>query len=299
MATTGNKREIQVGVTVIVSLVVLVWGMLWFKQVRFAGGVEHYAVEFASVGGLQAHDRVQVRGIRLGAVEDFAMIGDKVRVHFYVEPKAGLTRDSRIALTSMGIVGEMLVEITPGAGPAAPPGHVFQGEVLKDMGAMMNEGAATLEEARTLTRELTAFMQEMRAGDRVGAIMDDTRSTMASLRATNEELTPEVKHLVADLRATTAAVRTAVAGPDSLLAGTLRGAGATLARADSLTVLLARTTASLASLVERLEAGEGSAGRMLKDDSLYAQAESTIVAVQDLLADIKARPKRYFHVSLF
>jgi hypothetical protein len=32
---------------------------------------------------------------------------------------------------------------------------------------------------------------------------------------------------------------------------------------------------------------------------LYAQAESTIVAVQDLIADVKARPKRYFHVSLF
>lgn len=299
MGTTGRKREIQVGVTVIVSLVVLIWGMLWFKQVRFAGGVEHYAVEFSAVGGLQSHDRVQVRGIRLGAVEDFAMIGDKVRVDFYVEPDAGLTQDSRITLTSMGIVGEMLIEITPGTGPAAPAGHVFRGEVLKDMGAMMNEGAATLEEARTLTRELTAFMQEVREGDRIGAIMDDTRITMASLRSTNEELTPEVKHLVADLRATTAAVRTAVAGPDSLLAGTMRGAGATLSRVDSLTILLTRTTSSLAALVARLEAGEGTAGRMLKDDSLYAQAESTIVAVQDLIADVKARPKRYFHVSLF
>ncbi|MBK7701391.1 MAG: MCE family protein [bacterium] len=294
-----RKREVQVGITVIMSLVVLIWGMLWFKQVRFAGGVSHYAVEFSSVGGLQTHDRVQVRGIRSGAVEKFVMVGDKVRVDFYVEPETRLTQDSRIALTSMGIVGEMLVEITPGSGPPAPEGHVFRGEVLKDMGAMMNEGAATLEEARTLTRELTAFMQEVREGDRVGAIMDDTRSTMASLRATNEELTPEVKHLVADLRATTAAVRTAVAGPDSLLAGTLRGAGATLARADSLTILLTRTTTSLAALVERLESGQGTAGRILKDDSLYAQAESTIVAVQDLIADVKARPKRYFHMSLF
>ena len=72
-----------------------------------------------------------------------------------------------------------------------------------------------------------------------------------------------------------------------------------MARIDTLTSLLTDTTVALAAMMERLEAGEGSAGRLMKDESLYEEAEETIVMVQDLITDIKARPKRYFHVSIF
>jgi phospholipid/cholesterol/gamma-HCH transport system substrate-binding protein len=51
--------------------------------------------------------------------------------------------------------------------------------------------------------------------------------------------------------------------------------------------------------VESLERGEGSAGMLLRDDTLHAQAESTIIMMQDLIADVKERPKRYFNFSLF
>jgi phospholipid/cholesterol/gamma-HCH transport system substrate-binding protein len=293
------KKEIQVGVTVIVSLTILIWGLLWFKQVRFSGGVDHYYVEFPSVGGLQQHDRVQVRGIRLGAVEDFVMNDELVRVRFYVEQGTGLRQDAVVTLQSQGIVGEMLLEVLPGRGEPAPQGFVYKGRVLQDMNAMMNEGAETLSEARDLTREVTAFLNEMREGGRLGGLVDDARGAAATLRGTTEELAPELKDLVAELQATTSAVHAAVAGPDSLLAGGLRDAGLTLARADTMMVLISQTTAALAALVTRLESGEGTVGRALSDDSLYAEAESTIVMVQDLIADIKARPKRYFHVSLF
>lgn len=293
------KKEIQVGVTVIVSLTILIWGLLWFKQVRFSGGVDHYYVEFPSVGGLQQHDRVQVRGIRLGAVENFVMNDELVRVRFYVEQGTGLRQDAVVTLQSQGIVGEMLLEILPGQGEPAPQGFVYKGRVLQDMNAMMNEGAETLSEARDLTREVTAFLNEMREGGRLGGLVDDARGAAATLRVTTEELAPDLKDLVAELQATTSAVHAAVAGPDSLLAGGLRDAGVTLARADTMMVLISQTTAALAALVTRLESGEGTVGRALSDDSLYAEAESTIVMVQDLIADIKARPKRYFHVSLF
>lgn len=294
-----RKREIQVGMTVVISLIVLTLGLLWFKQVRLSGDVSHYVVEFPTVGGLQVHDRVQVRGIRLGTVEGFEMTGDRVKVRFYVDSSADLREDAHITLTSMGIVGEMLLEIMPGEGAPVEEGHVFQGVVLKDMNAMMNEGASTLEEARKLTHELSSFLREVRGEGRLGDTMADAHATMATLRSTTADLAPDLTAVLHDLRTTTAAVQAAVAGPDSLLVGTLHGADDTLARADSLTARLSRTTDALASIVAGIEAGRGSVGRALQDDSLYAEAESTIVAVQDLIADIKARPKRYFHVSLF
>ncbi|MBC8424673.1 MCE family protein [bacterium] len=295
----GNKKEVQVGITVIVSLVVLIWGTLWFKQVRFSGGVDRYYVEFESVGGLQGGDRVQVRGIRLGAVEDFGIQGDQVRVRFHVDDLADLRQDAQINLTSQGIVGEMLLEILPGEGESAEDGFVFQGRALADMNAMMDEGAETLAYTRALTREVTALIADLRGDERLSGTLDDTRGAMKAIRSTADDIAPDVKTLVTDLGAVTRTIRAAVAGPDSLLTGTLRDAEAALARVDTLSGQLTRATTLLTEVLERLEAGEGSAGRLLRDDSLYAQAESTIVAVQDLIADMKARPKRYFHVSLF
>lgn len=295
----SRKKEIQVGLTVIVSAMILIWGLLWFKQALTAGAQLRYEVEFATVGGLKVGDRVQVQGIRMGNVEDFEIRDGMVVVRFKVDEKAGLRQDAEVSLTSMGIVGEMLVEIMPGKGEPAPDGHRFTGRVMKDMNAMMDEGAATLLEARALTREITAFMQTIRGEGRLQSMLDNTAAATQTLMESTEEIAPDVRSLVAELRATNNAVRAAVAGEDSLLAGTLGDARESMESLQDLTDLLTRTTTSLADVVTRLEAGEGTVGRALRDDSLYAAAESTIVDVQELIADIKARPKRYFHVSLF
>ncbi len=295
----SRKKEIQVGLTVIISLAVLGWGLLWFKQAVFAGTVTVYRADFETVGGLQSGDRVQVQGIRMGKVKDFVLQDGVVRVTFQVKDKAVLHEDAVVRLTSMGIVGELLLEIMPGTGPIAPENHLFTGHVMKDMNAMMSEGAETLFEARELTREITAFMEAIRGEGRLETVLDNTSAATSTLKTATEELAPELKGLVADLRATSAAVNAAIAGPDSALAGVLTDAQLAAKAVEDLTVMLTATTESLAQIIQRLENGEGTVGRALQDDSLYAAAESTIVDMQDLIADMKARPKRYFHVSLF
>ncbi|HPF36523.1 MAG TPA: MlaD family protein [Candidatus Krumholzibacteria bacterium] len=295
----NRRKEIQVGLTVIVSMAVLIWGVLWFKQALTSATMIHYEVAFDSVGGLKAGDRVQVQGIRMGSVEAFEILGGDVVVRFKVDEKASLRQDAAVSLASQGIVGEMLVEIMPGTGEVARDGHRFQGRVMKDMNAMMDEGAATLAEARALTKEITAFMETIRGEGRLQSMLDNTAAATQTLMESTEEIAPDVRSLVAELRATNEAVRGAVAGEDSLLAGTLTDARESMAAVQELTDLLTRTTVTLADVVTRLENGEGTVGRALRDESLYAAAESTIVDVQELIADIKARPKRYFHVSLF
>jgi phospholipid/cholesterol/gamma-HCH transport system substrate-binding protein len=295
----SRKKEIQVGLTVIIALAVLGWGLLWFKQAVFAGTVTVYQADFVSVGGLQSGDRVQVQGIRMGKVKDFVLQDGVVRVTFQVNDDAVLHEDAIVNLTSMGIVGELLLEIMPGTGAVAPENYLFTGNVMKDMNAMMSEGAETLIEARELTREISSFMEAIRGEGRLENVLDNTSAATSTLKTATEEIAPELKGLVADLRATSAAVNAAIAGPDSALAGVLTDAQVAAKAVEDLTMKLTETTESLAQIIQRLENGEGTVGRALQDDSLYAAAESTIVDMQDLIADMKARPKRYFHVSLF
>ncbi len=294
-----TRRELQVGIAVLIGAAVLIWGVLWFQQVRVAGSVLHYQADFASVGGLKLHDRVQVRGIKAGTVEGLTVMQGKVRVSFYVDKEMPLTRNARVQLMSQGIVGDRLVEIDPGEGEPAPDGYVFQGIQQADMMAMAADGADMIKEAKALTVELRELVAELRRGDRVGGALDDTRAALSTLKETTETLSPELTSLVRELRVTNRAIRQTLVGPDSLLGTTLGDADRTLVRADSLAVTLLEATATLAAIAADLQAGKGTAGRILADDSLYALAESTLVAVKDLIEDVKARPKRYFKVSVF
>ena len=46
-------------------------------------------------------------------------------------------------------------------------------------------------------------------------------------------------------------------------------------------------------------AGTGTLGRVVRDPSLYAGADSLVAELRALVADIKAHPKRYVSVRIF
>ncbi len=75
----------------------------------------------------------------------------------------------------------------------------------------------------------------------------------------------------------------------------------TLTEAD-LAGTINRLNSSLASinaLLEEIEQGKGSVGKILKDDKLYDNIEGATAQLEALLQDMKLNPKRYVHFSLF
>ena len=45
-----------------------------------------------------------------------------------------------------------------------------------------------------------------------------------------------------------------------------------------------------------IENGEGSIGKLMKEDGLYDNLESATKELEELLKDIKLHPKRYFRI---
>ena len=70
------------------------------------------------------------------------------------------------------------------------------------------------------------------------------------------------------------------------------GFAATLTRADSAFTRIDRLSA-------RLEAGEGSLGRLLTDTTFTVRAESVLLQLDLLLQDLRENPRRYIRLSIF
>jgi len=66
----------------------------------------------------------------------------------------------------------------------------------------------------------------------------------------------------------------------------------TIRQLDSMTMALNKT-------IKKIESGQGTAGKLIHDDSLYNNLNASTKALDDLLKDIKLNPKRYISFSAF
>ena len=64
---------------------------------------------------------------------------------------------------------------------------------------------------------------------------------------------------------------------------------------------LDNTITRLNNIADRLDKGEGTAGKFLKDPSLYNNADAMLVETRSLIAAVRKDPKKYLtiHLKLF
>jgi phospholipid/cholesterol/gamma-HCH transport system substrate-binding protein len=62
---------------------------------------------------------------------------------------------------------------------------------------------------------------------------------------------------------------------------------------------LSKASSQLKELTEKLNAGEGSLGRLINDDALIQKLDSVVTDLNDLISDIKKHPGRYMTIRLF
>ena len=112
----ARKTEIQVGLTVLVALALLLWGVTWLKEFSLARRVKIWHVAFTQAGGLGKSDEVLVNGLRKGEVREIELSGDHVVVDIALASEIGLTDQSRVAIRNVGLMGEkqIAVDFKPG-----------------------------------------------------------------------------------------------------------------------------------------------------------------------------------------
>lgn len=232
MPMRGRLNEVQVGLVTIIALVVLVWGMLWLKNIDLRKGSRMYQADFSQVEGLRVGDKVQVRGIRMGEVTGMQILPQAVRVQLQLEDTAKLCQDATVTLGEKGIVGEVVIEIDPGTSGPVEEGHIFRGRAAGTIAAVTDAAGAALSEMRVLTGQVTALLEEIRKDGQVVETLAQANVTLAKVDRMVEQNHQDVTVILDDLRASTTALRRLMDSGrlDEALAGTASAAAA----ADSL-----------------------------------------------------------------
>jgi phospholipid/cholesterol/gamma-HCH transport system substrate-binding protein len=302
------SKETKVGILALISFVILYLGFNFLKGKDFFSPDSQYIVVYKNVEGLTAANQVSLSGMKVGQVKKVELIeGNNVRVTLTIRKDLPLPEGTKAILSSDGLLGGKLVRIEMGKGKGIiPEGGTLVSTSETGITDLIKEQALPLlHNLDSLTLSLRIVTKSFEAtGSSVNSLVKNTDRTVSTLGGS--------------LNSTIAENRTSLAGITSnmkALSGNLIETEKSLkpligkfsSIADSLNALkiskaLATTQKSLEGLqriMSGIESGQGSVGKLLKDDSLYSNINRSLADLDKLLIDFRLAPKRYVNVSIF
>lgn len=296
-----HEAELQVGLLVVVSLVALTAGLLWVSQTSlWDRGTPVYAVT-TDAGNLSSGDPVVYLGVQVGSVKEVRLVGRQVVVRLRIGGVDSLPADTRAIIRPSGFLGSQLVELLAGdsARPLSPDDSIpattapdlqsvatrlgdQTGDVMARARELLSE--ASVRDVRRSTADLASAMETL------NQMVQEQRSTVSALIGNLDRASAQLAAAAED-----GEIRRAVANLDSV-SHRLRRASTDLESSSS----------SLSSILDKMDRGEGSLGRLVNDETLYVNATEAVEKLQSASEEIAALsrairqdPGKYLNISVF
>ena len=322
------SNEVKVGILAIVAVAVSFWGYKFIMGKNVLLKSNTYKAYYKNVDRMQVGTVVFINGVDVGSVASVNLMDDidrTVEVLIDLNPGMRIPKNTTAVIVSTGFMGGKAVKLEydqPCSGDdCAEPGDTIEGEFRDLLGSMVGE-----DDMRTYVNIVKDGLQEILdtlnnavlAGDDstpIGRSMQNLDKTLANLSTTSAQLdnllrssSGNIKGSLANVDAITGNLKANNEKLNSILsnADTISGQLAaadlekTIKEVNAAIVDLKGTLKSadqamdgISSLVGKIDNGEGSLGKLMKDESLYNRINNLSNSADSLITDIQEKPYRY------
>lgn len=290
------SQNIRLGVLVITGLAIFVAAIyvLGNKQSMFGKTIEIFAT-FTNVNGLLVGNNVRYAGIDAGVVKKIEMMNDtSIKVTMDVEKSIALhiRKDALAGIGSDGLVGNMIINITPGKGTAGP---VQSGDQIKTLlrvstDEILNTLKVTNENAALLTADLVKITGEVLTGKgMIGMLLNDQqlatdlKDMIHSLKVTSIKADQSVRELQSLISALNNKNNVLGVVQDTAVARQIKGILTTL-EASSKEINQAAKQAN--ATITNLKEGKGAVNYLSNDPELVQKIGHTMVKIDTTIDQI-------------
>ena len=305
-----SKKNVLIGLTVVVSICILYWGIEYLKGINLLKPANFYYAKFEKVNGLTVASPVMVNGFKVGQVREITYDYDTNQISVELSFEKGLKIPDGSTITfSNELLGAAALQLNLGASKTyMEVGSVIptqmQGGLMDKVG---NDMMPALVSILPKVDSIVGSVNQILANPAIAASVTRCDAITRELAASSAQLTelmaslnkaiPGMVHnangvlananaLTGDLRTTTGNLNTITGNLKELpLDTTLNRINATLANVQRLTAKLNNENSSL--------------GMLLNDKKLYQNATSTVASLDSLLQDVKKHPKKYVTIKVF
>lgn len=297
------KKEVKIGMFA-VAMILCAWGGIRFLSGVdiFSRNVDYYAV-YDQVNGVQGASPVMMRGVKVGTVSEILFDparSSQVVLRLTVRRQYPIPSDSEAKIVSSSLMGSKAIEIVLGESSVRlEKGDTIRSGYSRDM---MDTALTELDFFKEKISRLTEELSRTLTG--ISTLVESNSSNIGELTAHLNSIAGNLDEV---LSAEKSGLRSAVAGISEFSQTLGQNAG----RVDTLMGNLTRFSDNLAEadlkaavgrlndILDRIDSGEGTVGRLMNDAELYENLQQASENLSVLLADLKENPKRYVHFSLF
>jgi phospholipid/cholesterol/gamma-HCH transport system substrate-binding protein len=304
----AKDKAIWVGVFVIFGLVAVLLSLFTFTDAALFRGRYIITTRVPNAGGIRRGDPVQMRGVNIGRVQRFKIGHDDVEIRLEIEGEYDIPADSKVMLKSAGIVGGMVADIIPGTSDKmVGNGDSLPGASETSMSTLATRLSTQVE--TVLNRMESLF--DKQTIDNVHTSSAELNQVLKTLNATVTEQRQVLRDITRSLRTSSVSVEKLTSAPEwdrSLKrVDTMTEQAAVITkRLDGVSTTLEQSSQSMKTVLDRVERGEGSLGKLTKDDKLYDRLSEAALNMNQaslnlskLADDIRKDPKRYLSIKVF
>lgn len=296
------SREVKTAILVILGIFFLIVGINYLKGKNIFESANTFYTEF-DYNGLTTSSPVTIKGNNVGKIESiiYDYESGKTRVAFTIDKKLEFSKNSKIRLYELGLMGGNGMAIIPAQDQdLAKNGDFLESEVEEGLIKSLTNNFSglssgldtTLKSADSLLISLNKIVEDDSDKGLKNAIaeLNETLKSFKSLSYSFKSLVSKNDESLTSVIENFNKVSNDLAS----LSNDLKDVEIAKTVND-----LDQTLLNVNTLLADLEKGEGSLGKLLKDEQLYDNLEIASNQLKELLQDFKLNPKRYINVSVF
>lgn len=296
----------KVGVFTVVTVVA---GLLIYRFVNKGIGDGRGYVVYALMSdatGVARHSRVRIAGIPVGTIESVRLEGDQARIDIRIDDDVPLYEDAAVTKVSSSLLGEYFLRITPGTegrdqledgdriqvvveGTSTDDIMRQVSDIAKDVRAVSQALANTVGSERGEQNLRDTLENLARVTEALNETVRENRESVRNILVNVEQLTsrgaPEVERILENVRVSTSEIRTMLAQAPTP-EGQPGEVRQIVDRVNRASESLERALEDIETVSGRLERGEGTLGRLTKDERLINEVEGIAEGVGEFVGGL-------------
>jgi phospholipid/cholesterol/gamma-HCH transport system substrate-binding protein len=314
-----RKRIIKIGIVVSLAIFIFFWGINFLKHKDLFKKETTYFGIYQNINGIGVSAAVFLNGFQIGQVSDVYFNNDKAHnlvVEMMIESKYKIPKNSTAQIYSTDVLGTKGIQIL--LNDSVQDFHddgdtlltSIEGDLKTQISAQMLPFKSKIEAmVSSMDTVLTSVSLIFNSKTR-----ENLSKSFASIRITLQNFEGTSYTLDTLMQTEKNTLKAILANAESItqnlknnndkiqnIISNFSEISDTLAKANFAGVIQNADKAinDLSKIVDKINAGEGSLGQLVNNDTLYTNLENASYNLNRLLRDLKENPKRYVRFSAF
>ena len=294
------SKEWKIGLVSVVIILLFVWVGFFLAGRNLLSKENTFYAVFENTGGINVSGPVVINGKKVGRISriEFVSATDhRIKVELAVQKKYPLNEGTVASVESFGLMTGSGIVLYLGDSPEMMKSGSFmqarsEPDLMDRLAPLEKKISSILSSVDSILSgidpaSVSGSMKNIEAvSGRIDRLIEGNSRRVDAIMANMEELSRALQENKEGL--------SRMIGNFSAVSDTIAQAGIGALMRD-----LASTLGRTQALLSGLNAGQGSMGKLLVEDSLYRNLEKSSRQLNLLLQDLRVNPERYVHISVF